>query len=210
MLYDPCGRLLRRLWPPKTKARPTSLHTETFVEPSQQLAEAGDLSSAEDLRRRACDALEELDKQLAGALTPAVKGGMGVLRGRALAAKVANKAAKHAGADPPPDSRMEDAKLALRFQVDRLLSEEGLQRLAGTQLRDVLAALRQYLPPPPTSGSHGKLGGEKDSDPCEALLKLEEQLRAVLSARTEALAARSGREVLAVPSATASAADTPN
>ena len=116
---------------------------------------------------------------------------------------MAKEAAKCAASDPPSDSRMEDAKLALRCQVDRLLSEEGLQRLAGTQLRDVLAALRQYLPPPPTSGSHGKLGGEKDSDPCEALLQLEEQLRAVLSARTEALAARSGREVLAVLSATA-------
>ena len=81
VLYDPCGRLLRRLWPPKKMARPTSLHTETIVEPFQQLAEAGDLSSAKDLRRRACDALEELDKQLADAITPAVKGGMGVLRG---------------------------------------------------------------------------------------------------------------------------------
>ena len=175
VLYDPFGRLLRWMWPPKMKRSASAL-----VPTSLQVAAAGDLSSTEDLRRRACDALEELQEQLAtDAVSPAVKGGMGVLRSRATAAKVADKAAKYAASDPPSDSRMDNAKLALRFQVDRLLSEE-LPRLAGTQLRTVLAALRQYTPPQP-SGAHGKLGAEQVSDPCEGLLQLEQQLRAVLS-----------------------------
>ena len=184
VLYDPCGRLLQRLWPPKTKGRPIAL-VPSSLQASPFNAEAGHLSSTEDLRRRACDALEELQKQLT----------------MNTDAQVADTATKYAVSDPPSDSPMDDAKLALRFQVDRLLSEEELPRLAGTQLRNVLAALRQYTPPPPTSGAHGKLGGEQDSDPCEGLLQLEQQLRSVLSARTEAVVP-SATEVLAVLGAT--------